>query len=407
MKLKKTVAMLLVALIAAFALVSCGAPAASESPSGDAQESAAASGDAQESAATGEQTADTEGKKIGVIFYSKDDALGAAVYSTLNYAAEALGIEIQWDLGKLDPTAQITAAENLIASGCDGILCIPLSEVVTQKVAQLCQESGVYFQICFRTITDEAIKTEVEGYEYYLGECVEDEVNAAKHMVELMAEAGKKNACVNYVSPGSALRLRNDGIDQGMEEYGINKLAEYTIPDNSDLNALTATIQNYVNSYPDCDVILASSASVGQGEVIINTLNSMAPNGKIQLASFDVWDGMAEAFESGSLGCAVGGMSPDALFSFMVLYNAVIGQRMSDEQVALKQNYIFVTSAEDCAIYEQYIDNPDYMIYTAEEIQQMSRAINPDFSMEDMEQIMADYTLENIIEKIDSRGDAA
>ena len=71
------------------------------------------------------------------------------------------------------------------------------------------------------------------------------------------------------------------------KEYA-SQLAEYTIPDNSDLNALTATIQNYVNSYPDCDVILAASASIGQGEVIINTLNSMAPNGKIQLASFDV-----------------------------------------------------------------------------------------------------------------------
>ena len=188
MKLKKTVAMLLVVLMAAFALVSCGAPAASEEPSAPASEAQESAPAADESAATGDQTADTEGKKLGVIFYSKDDAMGAAVYATLNYAAEALGVEIQWDLGKLDPTAQITAAENLIASGCDGILCIPLSEVVTQKVAQLCQENGVYFQICFRTITDEAIKTEVEGYEYYLGECVEDEVNAAKHMVELMAE---------------------------------------------------------------------------------------------------------------------------------------------------------------------------------------------------------------------------
>ena len=397
--MKKRLALLLAIMMVVFALVSCGVPAASEAPE--------TSGEAQESAGTNGGQADTEGKKIGVIFYSKDDSLGAAVYSTLNYAAEALDVEIQWEIGDLDPNAQIAAAENLVAAGCDGILCIPISEVVTQKIAQLCQENNVYFQICFRTITDEAIKSEVMGYEYYLGECVEDEVNAAKRMVQLMAEDGHKNACVNYVSPGSTLRLRNDGIDQGMEEYGITKLAEYTIPDNSDLNALTATIQNYINSYPDCDIILASSASVGQGEVMINLLNSLAPNGEVQLASFDVWNGMAEAFESGSLACAVGGMSPDALFSFMVLYNAVIGMRMQEEPVALKQNYIYVTSAEECAIYEQYIDNPDYMVYTAEEIQQMSRAINPDFTLEDMEQIMADYTLENIIEKIDSRGDAA
>ena len=37
----------------------------------------------------------------------------------------------------------------------------------------------------------------------------------------------------------------------------------------------------------------------------------------------------------------------------------------------------------------------------------MSRAINPDFTFEDMEQIMADYTLEKYHRKIDSRGDAA
>lgn len=412
MKLKKTLAMALVVLMAAFALVSCtSAPAPSDSasaapaPSEDASKAPAPSEDASSPTESGDASQapatslDTTGKKIGVIFYSKDDSLGAAVYATLNNAAEALGVEIQWKLGDLDPTAQITAAENMIAAGCKGILCIPLSEVVTQKVAKLCQDKGVYFQICFRTITDESIKSEVEGYEYFLGGCYEDEAAAAEHMVELMAGKGKKNACVNYVSPGSALKLRNDGLDTGMEKYSITKLAEYTIPDSVDLNAVTSTIQNYINSYQDCDVILASSASVGQGEVIINTINSLAPGGKVQLAAFDVWDGMAAAFESGSLGCAVGGMSPDALFSFMNLYNAVIGSRLSDDVLWLTQNYIFVTDAESCAAYEKYIDNPEYMIYTAEDIKNMSRANNPDFSVDDLKQIMTDYTMENVMAK--------
>lgn len=134
---------------------------------------------------------------------------------------------------------------------------------------------------------------------------------------------------------------------------------------------------------------------------MVNSIRTLAPNGQVQLATFDVFDGMDAAFQDGTLACAVAGMSPDALFSFMVLYNAVIGTPLTDEQVELSQNYIYITSPEDSEAYEKYIDNPDFMIYTAEDIQAMSRANNPDFDIEALRQIMADYTMENIIEKVE------
>lgn len=337
---------------------------------------------------------------IGVIFYSNDDALGSAVYATLNHAADALGIELNWKIGDMDATSQITAAENLISAGCDGILCMPMSESATSRIARLCNDNQVFYANCFRTITDESIKAEVEAYEYFVGCCYESEIDAAAHLVQLMADAGHQNCAVDYVPVGGALALRNVGFDQGIETTGMNKLAEYMIADNPDLNATISTIQNYINTYEELDVIFQGSAGMGQGEAIINTINSLAPGGEVQLATFDVFSGMKEAFEDGTLACAVGGISPDALFTFIMLYNAVNGTPLSDQPEYLTQNYIFVTNAEEADSYEQYIDNPNYMLYTAEDIRAMSKADNPDFSMDELRSIMEDYTLENIMAKV-------
>ena len=404
--MKRTLAMLLVLVMVAFAAVSCGAPAASEQPASQAPASeapASQGGDAPDSQAPASEapaaSADTEGKKIGVIFYSKDDSLGAAVYSTLNYAAEALGVELVWKVGDLDPTAQITAAENMVAAGCNGILCIPMTDTVTQKIGKLCEDNQVYYVNCFRTITDDAIRKEVESYKYFLGYCFEDEIVAGETVVKLMADAGKKNAAIHYMYPGSALTLRNNGFDQGLESTGMNKIAENTLNTSGNVAETTSVTENFINTYSELDVIIAASSAAGQGEAMVNTIRNLAPNGKVQLATFDVFAGMDEAFKDGTLGCAVAGMSPDALFSFMLLYNAVIGMPLSDKQEELSQNYIYITSPEESEAYEKYIDNPEYMIYKAEDIQAMSRANNPDFDIEALRAIMADYTMENVIAK--------
>lgn len=389
--MKRFLLLALVCLIGAFSLVSCGAPQVSDSPS---TESAVPAQGGQ---------ADTTGKKIGVIFYGKDDSLGAAVYSTLNYTAEVLGVDIQWKAEHLPPEGQITAAENMIAAGCDGILCIPETDIVVQKISKLCSEKGVYFGTCFRTINDEQIKADAEANPYFVGGCYEDEVAAGKKMIEIMAEKGRKNLGVGYMFPSSALALRNTGFDKGIASTGSKKLAEYTVRETIDLDETTSTVNNFVNSFSDLDGLIWSTGSVGQGETITNVLRTIAPNGKVSLATFDVFDGMGEAFANGSLSVAAGGMSPDALMSFMMLYNAVIGTPLSDSANYLPQNYIFVTSQEEGESYEKYIDNPKYMIYDKEEIRNMSRANNPDFDIEAMKKLMADYTMENIIAKANKK----
>ena len=106
---------------------------------------------------------------------------------------------------------------------------------------------------------------------------------------------------------------------------------------------------------------------------------------------------MEEGFADGHLVGITGGHSVDALFTFMMVYNAVTGTPLAEEPQQLYNNYIFVTSAEDCENYEKYIDNPDNWVYSAEEIRSMAKVYNPDFSLEELQEIMSNYTLEDVV----------
>jgi len=401
--MKKAVVILLVAMmIMSSALMGCADTTAPQG-SGDAGVSASASGDAQASA--GEDNPAASGKKIGVIFYSKDDALGSTVYSYLNYAAEALGVELMWKLGDLEPTAQITAAENMVSAGVDGILCIPLSEIVTQKISKLCQDNEVYFQICFRTVLDEELKAAVDANPYFVGSVVEDEVGAGEEIIRIMME---DKGCTKFggafLPPDNPLAPRNTGLKNGLQKYGGELLGEYTIPADGNPSAHVSGVQNFLSAYPEMDAIVAASASVGSGEAVLNTLNNDDPEGRVTYGTFDTLEGMSAAFEKGTLGVAVGGMAPDAIFSFMMLYNAVNGTPLSDQTEYLMQKYIFISSPEDCKAFEEYVADPNFQIYDAEDIKSMSKAENPDFTLEDMKAMMDEYSIQYVSEKAAERG---
>lgn len=159
-------------------------------------------------------------RKIGVIFYGKDDDLGQCVYAEVNHAAEVIGAEVEWALGDFDTESQLTSVENLISAGCEGIMFMPIEDASAQKVGQVCEESGVYFAICFRDILDSDIKSYVESCEYYVGSCWEDDKGAAEELVKVMAEDGRSVFGLEKMNPSIALAVRNDGFADGVAAVG-------------------------------------------------------------------------------------------------------------------------------------------------------------------------------------------
>lgn len=142
------------------------------------------------------------------------------------------------------------------------------------------------------------------------------------------------------------------------------------------------------------DGILMTTSSQGAAESIVNTIKQNTSPGDVTLAMFDLYDGIAADFEEGWVTAAAAGNSPDALFVFLALFNSVDGTPLSDSFINLSQKQVIVTSAEECADYEKYIDNPDYQIYSDDTLKSLVGRYNADVTLSDYTQIMDAFSLD-------------
>jgi len=348
-----------------------------------------------------EDSASSNGKyKIGVILYGKEDTLGGRIYSLLNDCGKALDCEIVYSFGDYDTTAQLTAAENLIAAGAKGIIVLPLAETSSQKIGALCKENGVYFGLLLRTVNDETIAKEVRSNPYFVGNILGDDVGNAKELTRILIEEnGRKNLCMYYAAKGTSMALRNTGIQEAVEEFGAVQLAEATCPSDGNMAPVTSNIQNFVNTNATIDGIISAAGSGGIGETINSCILSM-PSKDIKYACFDTFSGMLEAFNNNTLVAVCGGQAPAAVYLFSMLYNAIDGHRLTESGQELLMSYIFLRTAEEAENFNKYIDNPEVSIYSAEEIRNMTVRYNASFDWNSLKQIMKDYSYANIMAKI-------
>lgn len=377
----------LLATILAVAMILCMTACGSSKPA--ATEANTVAGDAP---------AAVEAPEIGCVFYSVTDDLGSSVYTVCNRFASVMDLpELRWEVGKTDNDGQIDQVQNLVSAGVDGIMIIPMSDTVTLKTSQLCEEAGIYFSLCFRTITDENIRAEVEANPYFVGMVHEDEAGAAQHLLELQASLGHTNLGMMYATVGNPVGdARNVGFENGIEACNMNKLADCVVGGTTDLNFYTTNVQNFIDSYPEMNAIVMGGASGGTGETVLNAIKNYGKGTDITFTTFDTYGGMKEGFESGILVGAAGGMFPDALYSIAALYNTLMGTPLSEEPFDLLQPYLFVENMEHFDLFETYIVDKTMLlkVFTDDYMKQLSVANNPDLTLESMQALMNEYNFE-------------
>ena len=342
--------------------------------------------------------------KIGVIIWSIDDTLGMASKWVLDFAGQALNTEFVYKAGDTDDEAQIKSLENLIAAGCDGILLCNANESSIPRLVKICSDAKVPVIQIYRNIVDPKIASQVVDNPYYLGWTVEGEEVAAYSLIKALVENGGKNLGAITIQPGITVAdRRKAGFDKAIKETGINLLSEYVISLPPDASKWVEATENFITTFPELDSIVLVAGAFGGAEATVATIEKYEKVGKVKMATFDLFQDMDIAFQKGITTCVAGGDQTDALFSFIVLYNYLQETPLSDKPVQLNQNYAFVKSYKDTQDFAKYLNNKDIMPYSEDEIKQMTKVYNPDFSLDDLKKIVAAFSIEDIKSRLSAK----
>jgi len=342
-------------------------------------------------------------KTIAVIIQNTDDAVMSMVKKLLDSAAEALNVELLYKTGDLDGGAQIQAVENVIAAGVDGIMIWPLADTIVPKIQQMCGDAKIPFVHMFRGILDEDIAALTKQNPYFLGYTTENEADASVKLTEILAANGNQNVCLVYFPPGDSTGvIRYNTITETLAKEGINVLSECVLSYTSrpQTQVIDAT-NNFLATYPEMDSIFLLVGITGLLDGVRSVVESEDVLGKVNVVSFDhPATGIEEMFASGAfIGMASGGYV-DPLFSFIILYNYLQGTPLSDEPIELFMDYVIVTSYDEAVSFAKYY-NSDFLVYTQEEIKMMTKYYNPDFTLEDLQQIVLDYSIQDVISRFE------
>lgn len=341
-----------------------------------------------------------ERKKVGVIIWGTEDGLSSSVKRLLDYAGEALNIEVLYKTGDYDTEAQVKAAENFVAAGVDGIIAVPLIDSGIPKIYKVCEDAKIPYIQAFRRIDDPTNAAQLETAPYFLGFTVENEEAAGYDLLKILADAGGTTVGAIYNSPGSSFAdRRKAGIEKGFSEGIATKVVEFTLPLSPSSDAWVEATNNFINAYPELDGIIMTSGSVGGAEASIATIVKNDAVGKVKMVTFDQPANANEAFDQGILVGLASGIYTDPLYSFIIMANYLQGNPLSDKPIYIASNYIYIKSSQDAADYSTYVDGEGIYPYSKDEIQQMTRFYNPNFTAEDLQKIASDWTMENVLAK--------
>lgn len=391
MKGKRTLSIIMGACLAVSAFAAgCGKTASTQ-------------GDSQSGAGT-VQTSETQEEvrkgdiKIGAEFFDWTMPLGVDIKEMLDYAADAVGCEIQYAENNWDAEAAITDVENLFSSGCQAVIVCNSTDTQLLKMVEIAEKyDGKIFQF-FRTVTDEQVKDEILSSPGYGGQVHEDEYATAYELGTMMVEKGCKNVgMTNFTVGDITAEARQEGFEAAFSDNDVTVVASTWEVTTGEKAAEVA--ENYLASYPELDGIAVAG---GSGEAFYGIQNTLERYGKTQdvvLATVDFYDEQTEDLKDGRLGMIAGGHWCDPFFSFMLAYNYLAGA-FDDSELPLevKNNMIFLSSYDDSLLFDEWF-NGDEPPFNKEEIQSMSITYNPEFTFDDIYSAAEKLSLQDVMER--------
>ena len=332
--------------------------------------------------------------KIGVGLYVDSGRSVDAIKEYLAGISEAVDCEFVYTtLSTYDEASSLSEVQNLIASGCEGIIIT--ADMGMKSIMQECEAAGVYVAgfLCDYNLSYNTQYDEVFGSDNFLGTVCDgwrDQSPYADIVAEKVIENGYKNIGTiifpEFAFPNQVV------VDQEFR----TKIAEYneTVGDDEKINLVDTQVNNftpledtYLNSNPQLDCIFAICAGAG------NVYPVMVAAGRTDIKLYTQgFEGTEDADNFGSHGnqCYQGIMfsTPEAIVYPLCLLidklNGTVYSDLPEEAEVVDCSPMLILSDEDLEKVEESaiyytVDYEDALI-KGEEVVDLCASYNPEAS---------------------------
>lgn len=376
------------------------ADAADDTQAETAGDTAAAESESSGAAAE----ANLEPFAIGYPTSASHNAVMSAMGKNRAAIAEAAGGQLITEVFDFTPEGTVSAIEKLIQAGCKGVFVTPMADSILPTIVKMCEDRNVYFVLSMRSVSDPEVKEIVEASPMYAGDVYEDEISAGYEMGKALAEAGGKEYAIIAPAVGDTTgALREQGLAQAAEEFGMTQVAEVRAPEQASDSA--SAVESFIASYPDLDgVIRVGSTATGDVGAICTTLENLGKAGEIKFITVDTEEGCDTYLENGTITATLNDLLvQDSVVAAAMLVNAITGTPITESQKEVALSYSKVENPEELTLYYEYIacDTP---LFDQEEIREnLLKAFNPDVTIEDIAELANNLTAGSVKERREAK----
>ena len=355
--------------------------------------------------------------KIGVALYQDSGAAVTAVKAYLAGLEDTLNVKFAYTvLSTNDEALNVTKIQELIAAGCDGIICT--MDQGTQAILQECSDAGVYlagylsdYDTSFRNDYDGVFKNEFFLGTVGDGPCGDhttrgvDFFNSVLEYNERTPDAPIRHvACT--VFPKFAFPYSWVNVEQfvaEVEKYNAenpDKAIEVDpFNEETDVLMFRPVDSTYFNKHPGIDAIVAFNA----GSFVYPSMVSAGVADTMKLFAAAYNDGDDAVFGSNGayqqeMVCAVESIT----YPLVLLLNKLNGAEYPDQPAEAERrdcSTLIINSDEDLAKFKSCIYlsfNMEDAFLTADEVLNLTAYANPDATYAGLCEILDHMTIEDI-----------
>ncbi len=342
---------------------------------------------------------------IGIVGYDDSGTAFEAIRATYNQISRATGINFKFVKGSnYDEAANVTAVQNLIAAGANGIIMTMDSGM--QSILREAKFANVYVAGFLNSMGQSHDK--IKDNEHYLGTVSDGYLDGAKigeKAAELVIENNQKNIGLitfphiyfpSHAEADKAFRTAIDEYNKSSDDKD-----KITVQDSIQLS-FEPLDPTYFNKYPDLDAIFGMALTFVYPTMVSSNVNDVT----LYATGFDTSESYMEGFKKGTIGMETCSNPEALIYPVALIANAVEGTRFADKPAvaeAVYTNTVFLTNEKELNAFKEnaifYTADTSHSLLTDEDIRNLIKAFNEDATYENLVNTIQNWSIENIMAK--------